>query len=254
MKQAGAGALVCSTLGVLLLAFASFGIQVSMAQDLTENRQVVLLHGLTRSASSMSRMAGTLQQAGYEVCNIDYPSTQFPIHTLATEHVLPAVRECFPDPSVPLNFVTHSLGGIIVRVLAEAGALPVIGRVVMLGPPNGGSEVVDKIGHLWPFQALNGPAGNELGTGPESVPRRLGAPTFEVGVVAGSQSINWILSMLIPGDDDGKVSIENAKLSGMKDFVVMPATHPFLMKNRAVIRQTLHFLAHGSFQEHGKAP
>jgi hypothetical protein len=127
--------------------------------------------------------------------------------------------------------------------------IPKLGRVVMLGPPNQGSEVVDRIGAWKLFKRINGPAGGELGTGPDSLPNRLGPVDFELGVIAGDRSINWINSAMIKGPDDGKVSVERTKVAGMKEHVVFHVTHPMIMKNGAVIDATLRFLATGSFRE-----
>ncbi len=210
---------------------------------------VVLLHGLARSASSMDRMAASLRGAGYHVCNIDYPSREHTIAVLAAEHVAPQVAACRAEATAPgpVHFVTHSLGGIIVRQLAATGAVQGIGRVAMLGPPNQGSEVVDVLGGWALFRKINGPAGDGLGTGPGSVPQTLGPARFELGVIAGTRSINWILSTYIPGTDDGKVSVQRAQLQGMRDFVTVAASHPFLMRDREAIAQTLRFLAQGCF-------
>lgn len=208
---------------------------------------VVLLHGLARSARSMRRMGGALTEAGYEVCNVDYPSTSLPIESLAEQHVLPAIRECVAAPAAPLHFVTHSMGGIIVRYIATLPDAPAIGRVVMLGPPNRGSEVVDRIGDWSAFDWLNGPAGQQLGTAPDSLPNRLGVAPFPVGIIAGRHTINWINSAMIPGSDDGKVAVNRARLAGMADFIVLPVTHPLMMRDGTVIAETLHFLRHGRF-------
>lgn len=215
---------------------------------------VVLLHGLARSARSMRPMARALTAAGYRVCNLDYPSRRFAIEVLANAYVLPAIRACSSDSTRPLHFVTHSLGGILVRQLAVSAPELRLGRVVMLGPPNGGSEVVDKLGGLGLFSWLNGPAGAQLGTDPHLPPTALGPARFELGVIAGTRSINWVLSSLIPGRDDGKVSLDHARLAGMRDFLVVPVSHPFVMSNRTVIRQTLSFLAHGAFEQEQTCP
>lgn len=209
---------------------------------------VVLLHGLARTSASMQRMARQLDSAGFGVCNIDYPSRHHPIDVLAREHVLPAIRECQRQPTQPIHFVTHSLGGIITRELHARGHLPNIGRVVMLGPPNQGSEVVDKLREWRLFRALNGPAGDQLGTDAQAWPRHLGPVGFELGVIAGRWSVNPLLSMLIPGTDDGKVAVRNTQVDGMRDFLVLPVTHPLMMRNRKVIHQTIHFLRHGRFR------
>jgi triacylglycerol lipase len=211
------------------------------------NEPVVLLHGLARTTSSMTSMAESLASAGYRVCNVAYPSREHDIRTLTMNYVLPEIARCFPNDTKPVHFVTHSLGGIIVRQLAASGTFTRFGRVVMLSPPNQGSEVVDELGDLWLFQALNGPAGNELSTAVVSTPNKLGPAPFELGIITGTRSVNLILSMFIPGTDDGKVSVQRAKLEGMKDFLEVPSSHPFIMTNAAVIQQTIHFLKHGVF-------
>ena len=81
------------------------------------------------------------------------------------------------------------------------------------------------------------------------MPSQLGPADFEVGIITGSRSINLILSLMIKGNDDGKVSIERAKLEGMKDFRILPSTHPFIMKSKTAIEQTIFFLNHGVFKE-----
>ena len=213
-------------------------------------QSVVLLHGLARSADSMDKMAAALAEAGYAPCNIGYPSRHHPVETLALEHVLPAIEAC--GATGPVHFVTHSLGGIVVRQLAATAPQLRFGRVVMLAPPNQGSEVVDTLGGLAPFQWINGPAGQQLGTDDASLPLTLGPAPFELGILTGNRSINLILSLLIPGEDDGKVSTARAQLEQMQDFLVVPASHPFIMKDAEAIRQTLHFLRHGTFDHSEK--
>jgi hypothetical protein len=217
-----------------------------LAQD--ESRElVVLLHGLARSSGCMEEMAASLEAAGFQVCNVDYPSTEHSVEKLALEKVLPVIRLCMGPEPRRVNFVTHSLGGIIVRQLKASGEPLTFGRVVMLGPPNKGSEVVDNLGGWALFRWINGPAGEQLGTGNNALPKKLGSINLDLGVIAGHDTINPILSCMIPGDDDGKVSIENAKIDGMDDFLVVPVSHPFLMKDKEVIRQTILYLQRGSF-------
>lgn len=215
----------------------------------TENKEcVILLHGLCRTDRSMVPMEKALSAAGYQVVNVDYPSRSAAIEKLSDDAIGRAVSECERNGATQVHFVTHSLGGILVRSYLARHSIANLGRVVMLGPPNQGSEVVDKLGSWWLFQKLNGPAGNELGTGKNSTPNQLGPANFCTGVIAGDRSINWINSTLIPGRDDGKVSVERTKLEGMADHIVIHVTHPFLMRNQTAIRQTIYFLRTGRFE------
>jgi hypothetical protein len=144
------------------------------------------------------------------------------------------------------------MGGILVRDYLADNRIEKLGRVVMLAPPNAGSEVVDNL-HSWAvFRWVNGPAGSELGTDAESAPQKLGPVEFELGVIAGDRSINWINSLMIPGPDDGKVSVASSKVEGMRAHLVVHSTHPLIMKRRVVIEQTIRFLKTGTFDD-GKA-
>lgn len=209
---------------------------------------VVMLHGLARSDASFNKMDKSLQEEGYETCNISYPSTKYPVETLVEKFVLPEIKRCIKGKYKQVSFVTHSMGGIIVRYMATQTLPFKINRVVMLSPPNKGSEVVDTLGELWLFKAINGPAGLQLSTSNDSLPNSLGKPEFELGIITGNKTINFILSTMIEGDDDGKVSVESAKLEGMKDFLVIEATHPFIMKNKIAIEQTIYFLKNAEFK------
>ena len=208
---------------------------------------VILLHGLCRTSRSMDKMERALAEAGYQVRNVNYPSRTASVQTLADDAVGKAVADCRRDGTTRIDFVAHSMGGILVRSYLARHPVPELGRVVMLAPPNRGSEVVDKLGWTFAFKWLNGPAGGELGTDIHSVPNQLGPVHYPVGVIAGDRSINWINSLLVPGRDDGKVSIERTRLAGMRDHLVIHASHPFIMKNPEAIRQTIQFLRNGAF-------
>jgi len=117
----------------------------------------------------------------------------------------------------------------------------------MLAPPNRGSEVVDYVKDFFAYKWIHGPPGQELGTNPESALNKLKPIDIEVGVIAGDKSLNPIFSALIPGPDDGRVSVERAKLEEMTDFLVVSSTHTYITKNPAVLIQVPYFLEHGKF-------
>ncbi|MEM7469397.1 MAG: alpha/beta fold hydrolase [Pseudomonadota bacterium] len=209
---------------------------------------VILLHGLARTAKAMNTMETALVNEGFAVANIDYPSREHPIETLAPAAIAKGIAECGAKNDAPIHFVTHSMGGILVRYYLKHNSLPNLGRVVMLAPPNQGSEVVDNLAAIPGFSRFNGPAGLQLGKDANSVPLSLGPVGYPVGVIAGNKTFNPILSQFLPNPDDGKVSVARTKVEGMQDFLEVAVSHPFIMKDDVVISQVIAFLQTGSFR------
>lgn len=222
--------------------------------DLVEYHQstdcVVLLHGLNRSWRTMGKMAESLQEGGFSTANVDYPSSTSTIEELAPLVVNEGLGKCRQAGATTIHFVTHSLGGILVRYAQSQEPIPDLGRVVMLGPPNQGSEVIDKTKN-WPgIEILSGEAGLELGTDADSIPSQLGPVDFELGVIAGTGTTNPFMSaLMLPDEDDGKVTVARTKVEGMDDFIVVSDSHFAMMKSDSIIEATMRFLRTGSFEE-----
>lgn len=209
---------------------------------------VVLIHGLIRSARSLTRLRQRLVQQGFAVIGLNYPSRSANIAHLAEEGI-PIALQAAADVGehLPIHFVTHSMGAILLRAYLKEHPDFSYGRAVMLGPPNQGSEVVDKLKGVPGFRLINGPAGFELETGSGSTPKKLGPVSGCVGVIAGVKPINPFLSQLLPKPNDGKVSLASTQVEGMTDFLVVNASHTLMVDSREVINQTLTFLQQGKF-------
>ncbi len=209
------------------------------------SEDVVLLHGLGRSGRAMRPLARELAAAGYRVHSLDYPSTSATPEELVA-HLHREIARCC-GWSGRIHFVTHSLGGILARAYLAEQTPPNLGRVVMLAPPNHGSEYVDVAGEWRLFELFLGPTATQLGTAPTSLPNRLPGANFEVGVIAGTGSINPLGKAVIVGANDGTVSVASTQLGGMRDFLEMDVSHTFIMRNPEVARQTIAFLRDGRF-------
>ncbi len=208
---------------------------------------VILLHGLARTSSSMADLHRALEQAGFRVARIDYPSRKQPIEELAAPAIDAGLAECTEQQTSRVHLVTHSMGGILFRHYVNEHGADAFTRTVMLAPPNKGSEAVDALRDVPGFQWLNGPAGLQLGTGADSVPLSLGPASSDVGIIAGTFSINVVLSTYLPDPDDGKVSVESTRLDGMCAHLQVDVSHPFIMENDTVLPEIISYLQTGRF-------
>ncbi len=196
----------------------------------------------------MRKLEQQLLANGFLVVNEDYPSDEATIEVLAVSTISHGIEYCNQYQTTKIHFVTHSMGGILVRSYFQQRKLDNLGRIVMIAPPNQGSEVVDKIGGWWLFQVLTGPAGQQLGTGSDGIATKLEPIKGEIGIIAGDHTLDPWLSWMIPGVDDGKVSVMSTILPEMTDFKVVYSSHPFIMRNPEVIEQVITFLNSGSFE------
>lgn len=215
---------------------------------------VVLLHGLGRTCWSMSPLAADLARDGYRVVNLTYPSRTVPLETLARDW-LPAQLAAHAADAPRIHFVTHSMGGILVRLwLRDCGTPANLGHVVMLAPPNAGSELTDRLNTFPPFRWFTGANGRRLGTAATDLPCALGpwpAPGHPLGIIAADRSLNPLFSTLLPGPDDGKVTVARTHLTGETAHLVLPFTHTWLAWRTTTARQIHTFLRSGAFAHPG---
>ncbi len=213
---------------------------------------VILLHGLGRTRWSFWRVERALRHDGYRVVNLTYPSREHSIEDLTRDWLAPLIAA--QHSALRVHFVTHSMGGILLRCYLRDHALPNLGRVVMLAPPNAGSELADRLKPTWFYRTVNGPAGQELGT--TGLPAALGpwpAGAGELGIIAGDRSLNPLFSATLPGPNDGKVTVASARLAGMKDFLVVHSSHTWLAWRESVVAEIQAFLRTGRFLPSGPA-
>jgi pimeloyl-ACP methyl ester carboxylesterase len=205
---------------------------------------VIYLHGIGRTSRSMRPILKSMPQDGFVHVAFEYPSTRVPIAQAAD--YLHSVIESLTEVS-KISFVVHSMGGLVVRRYLQEHNEPRIHRMVMLGTPNSGAELADMLKRNMLFRAVYGPAGQELVTDPEGTIGTLPVPQFEFGVIAGGKGDEQGFNPLLPGDDDGTVTVKSARLPGAADFLRVPKLHSFLMSDTAAIAATKCFLEHGRF-------
>jgi pimeloyl-ACP methyl ester carboxylesterase len=228
-----------------------------------KGKAVVVLHGLGRSRSSMESLCRYLREkGGYEVFNVEYPSTQSDMaeHARALRHIVNHL-----DGVDEINFVGHSMGNIVVRhylgdldrqdptklspnaAAADRRSKAKFGRFVMLGPPNQGALLADALADNILFKEIAGDAGQQLGRDWPDLEKRLATPNFEFGIIAGGKGNDKGYNPILKGDNDGVVSVATAKLPGAHDFARLPLLHSFIMDNAKVQEYVLRFLQRGYF-------
>ena len=213
----------------------------------TKGNYVVILHGIARSSSHMEPLAKRLEKEGYDVINFDYPSTDHKLEKLIDTTYKSISVKLTEDK--PAHFIGYSMGGLLVRGILNEHRPEKLGRVIQLASPNNGSEVADFLKDNYLYKTIYGPAGQELTTENNDTKKLLGKVDYELGVIAGNSTIDPISSYIIGGDDDGKVSIKSTKVKGMKDHVVVSASHTFFPSNEDVHAQVIYFLKNGEFNK-----
>ncbi len=216
-------------------------------------RAVVLLHGLGRSRTSMEKLAKKLRaETDFVVYNFEYASTRDEVaaHAKALNNMLANL-----EGVSEINFVGHSLGNIVIRHLLADQIQnsnnrqidPRFKRIVMLGPPNNGAQLARRFKELGLFHLVWGHSGKQLSLGWEELEKRLATPPIEFGIIAGGGAGKGATNPLVTGDDDLVVSVEETRLSGASDFLLVRAAHTFMMNEKSVMAATLRYLQHGFF-------
>lgn len=234
---------------LLIVQFLILPLNTSSATDEDSQDLVILVHGLARSGNAMWLIGHRLEKAGHKTCAIDYPSMTASFEK--TQAALSSeIERCIKSNNAfgAVHFVTHSLGGPLTRKYLSSNPLKNMGRMVMLSPPNHGSDLVERFDHLKYFRSILGPVASELTADQRSWLARIPAPDYEVGVLAGNYTFNPIAAYLLDGKDDGAVSIEDMKLKDMADFREISATHVTIRYSSAASRQIFEFLATGHFE------
>jgi len=239
-------------LGLAAGAYYSVKLLPLLTTDNTGHEKVVLLHGLGRSEMAMLRLESALTEAGFDVHSVGYPSMdEAPDVLLKT--VAAKIDACCADSRQTVHFVGHSLGGLLIRAYLADHEQRKLGRVVLLGSPNKGSELADiadtEEAESLPTRLLEmaGPTAKALRTGPGGFPASLPPPHYPVGIIAGTRD-NRLANEWLPIPNDGLVSVDSARLDGMDDFVSFDVTHWDLRSDPEVARQVVAFLENGRFE------
>lgn len=230
----------------LIFFFSSLNFAYSESSNHHHKDYVVLLHGIARSSKHMQKLEEYLEAENFAVINIDYPSTKHNLAELADIIHNKISQHITKDRTV--HFVGYSMGGLLIRVILSKYHYNNLGKVVQLAPPNQGSEVADKLKNNWLYKKIYGPAGQQLVTDQKEIKHLFKDINYELGIIAGSSTIDPVSSFLIKGKDDGKVSIESTKLPDAKSHIVVKASHTFFPSNQEVQKQTVYFLRNGSFK------
>ncbi len=228
---------------IALFICAGFLVQNAQAQSNSHKGEAVLLiHGFLGSPDDLADIARELRREGYFTISPEFDTRTQTIEQMAKSVIFAASAHGM-DAKV-MHVVTHSMGGILLRAYLEDHSIPNLGRVVMIAPPNSGSQVAGELSQYNLYRRFFGPAGAELAN-IKLTPRKLG--NYELGIIAGTASVNPIFSQILPGPDDGYVALSSTPLAGMNDFITIPSSHGLITGNEGTIEQVSIFLETGRF-------
>lgn len=213
---------------------------------------VVLLHGLWNKSSRLADFEDYFEGKNYQVLNLDYPSTEYSIEELEEKYLRPVLKAIPLNKGQRVHFVTHSMGGILLRQFFRENEFDPAGRVVMISPPNQGSQWADRLKESDFYRSMAGPAAFDLRTRNNNFLKNLGPANFYLGVIGGNKSYFEGSEDTLPGANDGMVTIESMKLDGMKDMVIIHEHHRGLTENQEAMEQAEYFIIHGKFNHSSK--
>jgi pimeloyl-ACP methyl ester carboxylesterase len=210
-------------------------------------KAAIEIHGITKSSKTYYAMRPALEKAGYMVVPFDYPSTRIDI-SQAARYLNRVIQSL--NGIDRIDFVVHSMGGLVVRSWFRDHDDLRIKRMVMLGTPNRGAELADMLKKNAAFRLIMGPAGQQLVTGDSGTIAQLPVPPCEFGIIAGGRGSEGY-NPLVAGDNDLIVSVESTRLVGAADFLMVHAMHTFMLSNPEAIEATVRFLESGHFRKNG---
>lgn len=210
-------------------------------------QKVWLLHGIAGSKIEMTRLDFALGQEGFDAQIYAYPSLQVDVDSVSKM----LIRQVLSDRHDTVSFVTHSMGALVVRSmykhLKKVKRFPFIYRIVMIAPPNKGSDVADFFVQFPLILKIAGPNVKNLTTDPKVGAAKYPVPDAEIGLIAGGTGVGKGYNILLDKDNDGLVKADQTVLGVEKDIVFVKDTHVGLLFNKEVVDQTILFLREGKF-------
>lgn len=207
---------------------------------------VILLHGIFRTKWSMRALEKFLKKEGFSTLNIGYRSTKHHLEEII-DAIHPQIEKFAANHQGRIHFIGYSMGGLVIRAYLHKYRPENLGRVVMLGTPNQGSEMADLVADWRFYKWSYGPAGQQLVTTQDAFKHIFGTVNYELGILAGNLNLDPLAAWLIRKPNDGKVSVESTKIEGMTDHAILRVTHTFFPSNRKAWSHTIKFLQDGRF-------
>jgi pimeloyl-ACP methyl ester carboxylesterase len=217
---------------------------------------IVLVHGFMDTRFHLYFMEKELIADGYVVINKTYPSASMSIEECA-DYLAGVIQRGTEDIKGPyeLDFITHSMGGLVARCYLSRHRPPQAKRLVMIATPNRGVTKAELAARLPLADRVLGPALMEMAQGKDYLCGLCGgAPAIEFAVIAGGKGDGKGYSILIPGDDDGTVAVRSAYLPGAADFLLLDHIHNLICYYDDTIRNARAFIEEGAFLMHTAPP